>query len=161
MNNPSTNCTMRDIILEIIRCRTGAVSYQEIAGVILANWQRNDGNPIKSRLIQQVIRTLIDEHVLTFEEIKTKSTGAAPFRYYSIVKEPSRKLDRTVKLSEKVSTPTVPKKIQPAVDPDDWLRDLNIPKSKLKPIAGRKEVEALFEVKRLRKATSEVWDSAC
>lgn len=154
---PKKSSTLREIIINIIANRTGAVSYSEIAGVIQANYSRNDGKPIKPRFIQQVIRGMVDDHTLVYDTVKnTKS----PTRYYRVAGLPARPMTNNVFLSENppvISQPKKPAQPPVAVDPDEWLRDLNIPKSKLKPIAGRKQLEAYLAQRELNKVLKEVW----
>lgn len=156
-NQEKSSTTLREIIINIINKRTGAVSYSEIAGVIQANYSRNDGKPIKPRFIQQVIRGMVDDHTLVYDTVKN---AKSPNRYYRVVGNPSRPMTNNVFLSENPPVINQPKKTSTppvAIDPDEWLRDLNIPKSKLKPIAGRKQLEAYLAQRELEKATKEVW----
>ncbi|TXH71310.1 MAG: hypothetical protein E6Q83_03655 [Thiothrix sp.] len=149
--------TLREIIIDIIAKRTGAVSYSEIAGVIQANYSRNDGKPIKPRFIQQVIRGMVDDQTLVYDTVKN---AKSPNRYYRVAGNPARPMTNNVLLSENPPVISQPKKPAPppvAVDPDEWQRDLNIPKSKLKPIAGRKQLEAYLAQRELEKAMKEVW----
>ena len=143
---------MRQIILGIIAVRKMPVGYAEIAGVIRANWRRIDGKPIKDRLIGQVIKALSDENVLTFVVIKGS-------RYYRVIGKDTRTVYRC-NLLEPIAKPThkPAPKITTPINTDEWLADLNVPKSSIQSFTrDRRPLENFLAERELRRKTVEVW----